>query len=462
MNTVTKRAYVLLALVGFMAVGLIVIGVKFSVHGEQWATMKVNAHLYNNGSFIGAGTVYDRNGTALIETVEGERTYNNSARVRKSTLHILGDDVGFIGNSISTAYSSYLSGYNRFSGLYTVVKNGKGNDITLTLDADVSAAAIDALGTKKGAVAVCNYKTGEIICSVSTPTFDVRSKPKDIDSDTSGKYEGIYLNRVTSGLFTPGSVFKIVTAICAEENGYDVTGSTFTCTGEDVIGGVTVTCPHAHGTNSFTGAFADSCNCAFARVAAELGAEKLAATATKLGFNTSYSVGKIVLTKSTFSLDGAQLGDVAWAGVGQYTTLVNPLHYLMIVSSVANGGVPPVLTYVKAITDASGKEVLSLSAAKQPEAYMSESTASAVAALMRTAVTDSYGEKYFRNLEMCGKTGTAEVGGDKKPHAWFVGFSRNESCPYAIVVVVENGGWGADVAIPVAGAVMNAVYKAVA
>ena len=62
----------------------------------------------------------------------------------------------------------------------------------------------------------------------------------------------------------------------------------------------------------------------------------------------------------------------------------------------------------------------------------------------------------------CGKTGTAEVGDGQEPHAWFMGFSKSEDCPLAIVVVIENGGWGASNAIPVASSVMRAAYKVTA
>ena len=63
---------------------------------------------------------------------------------------------------------------------------------------------------------------------------------------------------------------------------------------------------------------------------------------------------------------------------------------------------------------------------------------------------------------MCGKTGTAEVGDEEKPHSWFVGFSQNEKCPIAIVVVAENGGWGSSTALPIASKVMNEIYKTMA
>ena len=75
----------------------------------------------------------------------------------------------------------------------------------------------------KGTITVYNYLTGQVICMTSAPTYDVLNKPSDIDTNTSGKYDGIYMNRAISGVFTPGSTFKVVTAICAIENIPDLT-----------------------------------------------------------------------------------------------------------------------------------------------------------------------------------------------------------------------------------------------
>ena len=79
--------------------------------------------------------------------------------------------------------------------------------------------------------------------------------------------------------------------------------------------------------------------------------------------------------------------------------------------------------------------------------------------MMRNNVKSNYGDYNFEGLSMCGKTGTAEVSDGSKPHSWFAGFSQNSQCPVAIVVVVENGGWGASTALPIASEVMEAVYK---
>ena len=452
MKKLTNRGYVLLVLAAFCAAGLALLASGFVRNGEDWATKRVNAHLYSKGSFVGAGTIYDVNGVVLARSKDSGREYNESERVRRSLLHLIGDDEGFITNCIETEYSDVLAGYSGISGIYPVIKNGKGNDVTLTVDSEVCSAAYKALGTKKGAVVVYNYKTGDVVCSVSAPGYDINDKPEDIDTDDSGQYDAVYLNRVTSGLFAPGSIFKIITLSSALENLVGVTQREFVCDGEASIGGVDVTCPSRHGNMNLEEAFASSCNCVFAQLAVEIGAERLTATAEGFGFNAPAKAGRITVTGSRLDIIGCEEGELAWAGVGQHTTLVNPMSYLLVVGAIANNGTAVNPRYVVQ-SELAGK----VSGISGSRTYTTEEIASAVKAMMRNNVKSEYGDSRFEGLAMCGKTGTAEVGGDKRPHAWFAGFSSDEEHPYAIVVVIENGGSGAAVAIPVASAVMDAV-----
>ena len=441
--------------------GMVFLGVKLGLNAEKWATLRANAHLTNNGSFIAAGNVTDRNGEILAQTADGKRVYNNSERIRRSTLHIVGDSEGYISSGVQTAYRTELIGYNLVTGIYSLKKYGRGNDISLTLDSDLCATALDALDGRKGVVAVYNYKTGELLCSVSSPNYDIRNKPSadEIAKNEDGEYDGIYMNRLLDGLYTPGSTFKIITTACAIENKTDISNWEYKCTGETYINGVKITCPSVHGTVDFKSALAKSCNCAYAHLAAELGAEKLTATAKEFGFGQTYKIGNISTSASVFDLSKADESDVAWAGVGQYTTLVNPYHMLMIAGSIANGGTAVLPYVVSSISSPSGR-VISKTKATSKE-FISENVANLVKEMMRNNVESNYGDYNFKGLEMCGKTGTAEVSDDKKPHAWFLGFSQKSDCPLAIVVVIENGGWGASNAIPVASKVMKAAYEAI-
>lgn len=459
MKMTSRRGFIVLLLSAVVVVGLSFLGFKLAINGEKWATLRANEHLTENGSFVAAGNITDRNGELLASTQGEKRVYNDSERIRRSTLHIVGDTEGYIASGIQTAYKTELTGYNQITGIYSLKKYGRGNDVTLTLDSSLSALAYDKLNGKKGVVAAYNYKTGELLCSVSSPNYDIRNKPSesDIAENEDGKYDGLYMNRLIDGLYTPGSTFKIITTASVVENKTDMSKWEYKCTGETVVDGVKVTCPHRHGELDFESAFANSCNCAYAQLAYELGADCLEKTAQEFGFGKTFSFGNSQTKASQFDLSKASGGDIAWAGVGQYETLVNPYHMLTVLGAIANGG-EAVLPYTVAkVSTPSGRTVEEGKATSQT--YITEDVADTVKDMMRNNVKTNYGDYNFEGLSMCAKTGTAEISDNEKPHSWFMGFSDNPSCPVAIVVVVENGGWGSSVALPIASAVMESAYK---
>lgn len=462
MKTTTRRGFVVLLLVVAFIGGMVFLGVKLAVNGEKWATMRANEHLTENGSFIAAGNIVDRNGELLAHTENNERIYNDSERIRRSTLHIVGDTEGYISSGVQTAYKTRLTGYNWVTGIYSLKKHGRGNDVTLTLDSSVCAVAYDKLNGRNGVVAAYNYETGELICSVSSPNYDIRNKPsnEEIAQESEGKYEGIYMNRLIDGLYTPGSTFKIISTACVLENKSDIDIWEYTCKGETVVGGVKVTCPKKHGKQDFKKAFTNSCNCAYAELSEEIGAEKLTATAKEFGFGKSFSFGNSSTKASRIDLSSAETGDIAWASVGQYTTLVNPYHMLTVAGAVANSGTAVHPYAVASVTTPEGDIVEEYET--ESLQYISSDLANELEEMMRRNVEKNYGDWRFKGLDMCGKTGTAEVSDDEEPHSWFLGFSSNPECPVAIVVVVENGGWGSSAAVPVASAVMESIYKSMA
>lgn len=455
MKNTTKRVYVVLLLVIAFFGGLGFMFYTFFSEGTTWVADRGNEHIYSEGSLTVAGTIYDRNGVPLISTVDGERVYSDDEDVRRSTLHVVGDSEGYIATGVQTLYNSNLVGYNFANGIYGVLSSDKGCDIRLTIDAEISAVAYDAMGDNKGAVAVYNYKTGQTICMVSAPNFDPLDKPDDIDTDTSGKYDGIYLNRAISGVFTPGSTFKVVTAIAAIENIPDIYNRTFNCKGKLTTGKGAgdgdVICNDVHYEVNFEEGLRESCNVVFATLANEVGAEKLTETVKKLGFEETVTISKAETAENVFDVSKSTRLDIGWAGIGQYTTLVSPCQMMMLMGGIANNGkaiIPYVVENSTELIDVKGK----VNGAFQllPE------TATQIKKLLRGNVVNYYGDDSFPGLEMCGKTGTAEVTtGDT--HAWFVGFSQRADFPYAIAVCLENGGVGMYDAIPVANEVMQAL-----
>ena len=346
-------------------------------------------------------------------------------------------------------------------GVYSIERYGKGNDMQLTIDSEVCNTAYKALADyKAGCVGVVNYKTGDIVCAVSTPSYDIEDEPSDLN--TNEKYEGVYINRLITGLYTPGSTFKLVTAVCAIENIPDIYDRKWTCTGEyDPGAGTPIECNGVHGTITFKQALAKSCNATFAQIAIELGPEKLAKTAQSLGFTSTVTISdKIVSEQGRFFLEKGDADDyVGWTGIGQGDTLIPPIAMLRFVSAVANDGVAVSFNEVDSLANQAGK-ALNLNIKTNETQLLSSETASKLKEMMRYNVKEQYGEYNYEGLSLCAKSGTAQIDDDTSHNtAWFTGFMDDEDNPYAFVVVVEYGNSGSQTAGPIAAKVLRSIVK---
>ncbi|MDR0838783.1 MAG: penicillin-binding protein, partial [Oscillospiraceae bacterium] len=217
MRRVKHRAVSVLVIAAALAAGLGLYLVKFAVSGGAWASSKVNAAVYSSGA-LALGAVTDRNGVVLAEARDGVRIFAEDKTLRKATLHAVGDVAGNIGTGALKTQIPALVGYNPVFGTYSL--SGSGGTVRLSIDSELNLAAYSALDGRHGAVVVIDCATGELLCSVSSPAFDPNN-PSEVDPD-SPKYDGVYLNRALSSAFTPGSVFKLVTAAAALENIPDI------------------------------------------------------------------------------------------------------------------------------------------------------------------------------------------------------------------------------------------------
>lgn len=426
MKKVTHRAYFTVLLALFVIVGLVIYVIRYVDNGAEWALY------FDDTTTDCTYTVTDRNGTVLAKMGEGGKSYAEDAAVRIACYQLIGDYNGNVGTGALTSFKKQLSGYNLVSG----VSEGSDIELVLNVDSRLNTAAYDALAGRKGAVLVMNYRTGELVCMVSSPSMDPLNVPDELP-------DGVYLNRAISSTFTPGSVFKLVTLAAAIDTIPDLSERTFTCSGSVDIGENTVTCSGVHGTQNIEQAFANSCNCAFAEISMELGADTLAEYADKLGMCSTHSINGITIAAGNYTKDDSKSSYLAWSGIGQYEDLVCPYSMLRLVAAIANGGTL--------------NEPSLLGGSNERVNLLSSSTANEIADFMSYTVQYKYGADNFPNLKLCGKTGTAEVGNGQTSHAWFVGFLNDSSHPYAFVVFVENGGSGRSVAAPIANAVMQQV-----
>ncbi len=428
------------------------------MNAGDWANQPYNAHISGDGGLEQAGAILDRHGVPLAQTVDGSRKYNDDLSVRKGLLHAVGDNSLNISTAAQSKYRSQLTGYNLVWGLNMPQSLRASHDITMTVDSASCAAAYDVLASygKKGACVVYNYKTGEVICSVSTPGYDPQDPP-DINEENESEYDGVYLDNVVSSSYIPGSIFKIVTAAAAIENIPDLYQRTWECYGSEEIGGSDITCVESHGTINFQEAMAHSCNIVFAELAVELGAEKMTAAAEKIGINASFKFDDMETAKGNYNVSKADTNQLAWSGVGQYNDAVNPMQMAIICGAIANGGTSVNPTYIKSGTGDLMK-LIGLNKGESRQMF-NQSTAQKLGEVMRYTITDYYGDNLFGNLSVCAKTGTGEVGNDHNPNAWMVGYSQDQDCPLAFACVVEDAGFGFEYAGPVAQAAMKAAAE---
>lgn len=450
MKKLERRAIISLLLAAFLFLGLLFFCFRFVMNGSEWASFPANQHLFADGA-LDRGSIYDVNGNLLLENTDSGAIYSDDQSVRKATLHMVGDVAGNISTGAETKFAGKLTGYNFINGTYS--QNSSGRNLYLTIDADVCKTAYEALDGRSGTVGVYNYKTGKIVCLVSSPSYDPN---QGIDSATAAE-EGYYINRFFSATFVPGSTFKTVTAAAVIDKMAGYEDWSYTCTGSCELGDDTITCPSPHGTVNFEDALCVSCNCAFANLTLSLGADTMRDYVDQVGLTKSYSINGISTKAGSFSFSEENEADLAWAGIGQSEDLVNPCSMMIYMGAVANGGrvvIPQIISSVKT----AGDFPLSIYIPKLRTKLIDGDTAATLKAMMRNNVVNNYGEGDLSGYNLCAKSGTAEVG-DGTSHSWFVGFLDDEDNPYAFVVLVEHGGSGAKVAGSVANTVLAAVVN---
>ena len=449
MNRIARRAYVLIILILVLAVGAMFFVGEYLAESGDWILFSGSPHLYK-GNKVNVGVIADNTGGLLADLRDG-RTYCENEQVRKSVLHWVGDRKGNVSVPFVEHYATELMGYDPINGIYTY--GDTYGTLNLTLSAKVQAAVLEAMGDRVGTVAVYNYKTGELICAVTTPTFDPDNVP-DIQGDTSGAYTGVYMNRFTQSKYIPGSIFKIVTLAAALETIPNIQEQRFTCTGTYIIQNGDITCERAHGNLSLKDAFSNSCNCAFAQIVEQMGSQKLERYVRLFGITEPVSFDGIITTAGNFNLTGATAEQIAWSGIGQHKDQINPCAFLRFVGAVAGGGVG-VEPYVVSSVSVGDRETYTATTRKT-ERLISKQTADILREYLANNVETKYGAEKFPISSVCAKSGTGEVGTGKIPNAMFTGFISDPQYPFAFIAAIEEGGYGSQTCIPI----LNEVLKA--
>ena len=419
---------------------------------EEVQLNSYNKRLESIEKEIVRGTIYDGTGEILAYTKLTSHGQERIYPYDNTFAHVVGyTNPGKTGIEADLNMQLLNSNQNIFEQFIRNIKAEKrhGSNIHLTLENQLQQIASDSLGGHKGAVVAMDPTTGKILAMVSKPDFDPNTISTIYEQLSQDAQEATLLNRVTNGLYPPGSTFKILTALTYLREHGD--GFSYLCTGSDTFDEKTISCYGftAHGEVSLKEAFAYSCNTAFATMGEAITIEQLENTANDLFFNQplSYPYNHKV---SQFDFPPFVTASLrAETVIGQGETMITPLHNLMITSAIANGGLSMAPYLVDYIENASGKNVyqtvpqgvettLSLEEIKALREYMVETVEKGTGKLLKN--------EYY---SAAGKTGAAE-NPFGPTHAWFVGFAPVEQPRIAVSIIVENAGSSGANAVPIA------------
>jgi peptidoglycan glycosyltransferase len=354
----------------------------------------------------------------------------------------------------------------------------KGGSVALTLNPAAQKAAYDGLRKLKarGAVVAVDPSTGAILAMVSTPSYDpnelsghdtaaVRKNYARLNSSSSRPM----LNRALRQTYPPGSTFKLVTAAAALESGKYTPDSPVDNAPTLHLPQSTAVLPNENGGPCTSGqatltvALENSCNVAFGKLGLELGDDALRAQAEKFGFNDAFQVPmRSVASRFPEAPDRPQ---TALSAIGQFDVLATPLQMAMVGAAIANRGVM-MTPYLVENVRAPDFSVLDTTKPKALRTSVSPQTAASLTQMMIKVVDQGTGTNgQIPGVQVAGKTGTAQQGGGRTPHAWFVSFAPADTDPkVAVAVIVEDGARQAEIsgnglAAPIARAVMKAVLN---
>lgn len=439
MKKLERRSIICLLLAAILFLGLVLFVFRLVTKGGDWATFYANTQIYTDG-IINRGTIKDRNDKLLMDCTEDGVKYSDDWSTRVSTVHAVGDPKGNVATGAINVFKSQLIGYDLLNGTYEPSDEGK--EIKLTIDANANVAAYNALAGRTGTVGVMNWKTGEIMCMVSTPSFDPASTlPKDTDSS-------YYFNNFMMGTMTPGSTFKLVTSAAVIDTLPNYNNFEFTCDGTNEFKTIKFKDVTTHGTVNFKDALAKSCNGAFGKLTREVGAKTMSKYVDKVGLTKPVKVNGVESAAGSFDFPKKDKVKLSWAGIGQADDQVNPCAMLVYMGAIANEGVATEPTLIKNATF-----IKNVTGGKSLGRYLDKDTAKKLRKMMKNNVKSNYGEGNYPGLNLFAKSGTAEVG--DRSDSWFVGFIDNENNPYAFVVWVKSGGFGSSTAGPIARSVLN-------
>lgn len=370
----------------------------------------------------------------------------------------------------------------------------KGKNMALTIDARLQKEATKAMGEEAGAAIVVDVQTGDVLALVSTPSFDANLFTVPISTKTWNaliKNEKNPLqNKAVNGQYSPGSIFKLVVALAGLESGHITPERKVYCSGRVQIGKQYFHCwkRGGHGHLTLEEALMHSCDVYFYQLAQEIGPDKIAEVARRLGFGELTGIGitgekKGLVPTREWKLkrydDGWRLGDTLNYSIGQGYLTATPIQLARAVAEIANGGYPLEMHLITSPDESRTDKINRIKAQKR---LFQTSHLRLVRSGMNMVVNQRRGTAYYSRIDvdgqkMAGKTASTQVRRitmkerkagivsqkdlpwKYRDHGLFAAFAPIEKPRFAVVVVAEHGGGGASAAAPIAARIMREALR---
>ena len=338
-----------------------------------------------------------------------------------------------------------------------IITKERGNDVKLTLNKKLQEFSYEKLKGHKGSIVLLNADTGEVYVMTSRPSFNPNKIVESWD-DLINDNNSPLLNRSTQGLYTPGSVFKLVTASALEEN-KEFMDLSYEDKGNTIIDGYKISNHEgkAYGKIGLEKALVHSVNTYFAELGVKLGREKMDDMSKRFLFSKKIPFDIPVIESVSPFIAGQTKTELAAACFGQGKTLVTPLNMALISAGLGNNGVIMKSILVKEITSTDKSVIKSY----KPE-ILAEPLPARIANKIENymySVVNNGSRAKVSGVKVGGKTGTAETTSGKT-HAWFTGFAKKNNLNIAIAVVLEEDGTlGGRTAAPIAGEIFKETVK---
>lgn len=434
------------------------------------------------------GRILDRNGAVLADNVQ-DAAGSRREYALPALVHVVGFHSARFGNAgIEDTYDRYLRGERGGSALgrlrdQLLHRAAVGSDVRLTIDAELSRVAAQALGDTAGAAVALDPRTGEVLALVSAPYFDANQLAERWEALRTDEAAPL-VARATEGLYVPGSVFKIVTASAAIDLNMVQVDAAHACTTDLIVEGFRIQQKNHPQLRRVTFAqdFAWSDNVTFAKTGLGLGApgpinfddaaprpypwegqgvqasaQRFLDYAHRFGFAQPIPFDLPVATSRVAEREQFSPVELAVTAFGQGQLEATPLLMALVGATIANGGVMPAPYLVSELRAPDGSVERPQSPGGRLRQVISPATAGTMNRLMVQSVDEGYARPaQIAGVKVGGKTGTAETGQGRVPHSWFVGYAPADNPRVAVAVIAENRGSGSDVATPAARRIIEA------